>query len=182
MFTVSPRAVKSSRGGPRRATVRRRGRVRLMRGNVGFHGQPGHQGAAAADAVEIRYADPARASAAGLRRSTRRKLIARSPTQGIATRRLGAAGEAVRSRCTRTAWARAHGEHIDPEDGLEHIFELHDRRAALSRRHRRRSARRNCLATVPTAALSGSEHIDAQRRRGRIFPDRRFENLDDAGA
>jgi RimJ/RimL family protein N-acetyltransferase len=107
-----------------RAMVLRDG-GRTMVGNIGFHGEPGINAAGALAALEIGY---------GVRPDRRR--------QGYATEAVGALLDWARGQgishfvasvapdnepslaiVRKLGFVRT-GEHIDPEDGLEHVFEL----------------------------------------------------------
>ena len=96
-----------------------------MVGNIGFHGEPGINAAGALAALEIGY---------GVRPDRRR--------QGYATEAVGALLDWARGQgishfvasvapdnepslaiVRKLGFVRT-GEHIDPEDGLEHVFEL----------------------------------------------------------
>ena len=109
-----------------RAMVRGEG-GRLMIGNVGFHGEPGVNAASAPDALEIGY---------GVGLEHRRQGYATEAVEGL----IGwARGEGIHHFIASVApdnepslaiirklgFVRT-GEHIDPEDGLEHVFELRD--------------------------------------------------------
>jgi RimJ/RimL family protein N-acetyltransferase len=99
---------------------------RLMIGSIGFHGEPGVNAKDAAGALEIGYS---------IRPEHRRRGYATEAVEGM----LGwARGEGIRHFVASVApdnepsLAIIHklgfvrtGEHIDPEDGLEHVFELH---------------------------------------------------------
>lgn len=98
---------------------------RLVVGNAGFHGQPGVNAADAADALEIGY---------GISPKHRRQGYA---TEAVAALLDWARGEGISHFVASVApdnqpsLAIIHklgfvrtGEHIDPEDGLEHVFEL----------------------------------------------------------
>ena len=109
-----------------RAMVLREG-GREMIGNAGFHGEPGVNSASAPDALEIGY---------GVLLDHRRQGYASEAVEGL----LGwARGEGIHhfvasvspdnepslAIIRKLGFVRT-GEHIDPEDGLEHVFELHD--------------------------------------------------------
>jgi [ribosomal protein S5]-alanine N-acetyltransferase len=99
----------------------------LMVGNAGFHGEPGVNSANAADAVEIGY---------GILPPHRRLGYATEAVEGL----LGwarkqrihhfvasvAPDNAPSLQIIRKLGFVRTGEHIDPEDGLEHVFELRD--------------------------------------------------------
>jgi [ribosomal protein S5]-alanine N-acetyltransferase len=109
-----------------RAMVRREG-GREMIGNAGFHGEPGVNSASAPDALEIGY---------GVRLEHRRQGYATEAVEGLIgwARSEGihhfvasvAPGNEPSLAIIRKLGFVRTGEHIDPEDGLEHVFELHD--------------------------------------------------------
>ena len=109
-----------------RAIVRRDGK-RLMIGNVGFHGEPGVNAAHAADAVEIGYGIRPEHRRQGYATEAAEALIAWARTQGIAhfVASVSPDNEPSLAIIRKLGFVRT-GEHIDPEDGLEHVFELHD--------------------------------------------------------
>jgi [ribosomal protein S5]-alanine N-acetyltransferase len=110
-----------------RAIVLRGGGRRPMIGNVGFHGGPGVNAAGKPEAVEIGYG-----------------IVPAHRRQGYATEAVGALldwarGEGISHfvalvapdnepslKIIRKLGFVRTGEHIDPEDGLEHVFELAD--------------------------------------------------------
>ena len=99
----------------------------VMIGNVGFHGEPGVNAASAADALEIGY---------GVQPEHRRQGFATEAVEGL----IGwARAEGIRHFVASVSPDNAPslaiirklgfvrtGQHIDPEDGLEHVFELRD--------------------------------------------------------
>jgi ribosomal-protein-alanine N-acetyltransferase len=109
-----------------RAIVRREGE-RLMVGNVGFHGQPGVNAVSAADALEIGYGIQPEHRRQGYATEAVEGLIAWARAQGIAHFVASVAPDNAPSLAIirKLGFVRT-GEHIDPEDGLEHVFELHD--------------------------------------------------------
>lgn len=109
-----------------RAIVRRKGE-RLMIGNVGFHGQPGVNAASAPDALEIGYGVQPEHRRQGYASEAAEGLIGWARTQGIGhfVASVAPDNEPSLSIIRKLGFVRT-GEHIDPEDGLEHVFELHD--------------------------------------------------------
>ena len=109
-----------------RAIVRRE-EERLMIGNVGFHGQPGVNAASAPDALEIGYGIQPEHRRQGYATEAVKGLIGWARTQGIAHFVASVAPDNVPSLAIirKLGFVRT-GQHMDPEDGLEHIFELHD--------------------------------------------------------
>ena len=109
-----------------RAIVRREGE-RLMVGNVGFHGEPGVNAAYAADAVEIGYGVRPEHRRQGYATEAAEALIAWARTQGIAhfVASVAPDNEPSLAIIRKLGFVRT-GKHIDPEDGLEHVFELRD--------------------------------------------------------
>jgi [ribosomal protein S5]-alanine N-acetyltransferase len=104
-----------------------RSRRRPMIGNVGFHGKPGVNAAGNPEAVEIGYG-----------------IVPEHRRQGYATEAVGALLDWARAegishfvasvapdnepslKIIRKLGFVRTGEHMDPEDGLEHVFELAD--------------------------------------------------------
>ena len=109
-----------------RAIVRREGE-RLMVGNVGFHGPPGVNAAYVADAVEIGYGIRPEHRRQGYATEAVEALIAWARTQGITHFVASVSPDNAPSLAIirKLGFVRT-GEHIDPEDGLEHVFELQD--------------------------------------------------------
>jgi [ribosomal protein S5]-alanine N-acetyltransferase len=100
---------------------------RLMVGNAGFHGEPGVNSANAADAVEIGYGILPPHRRQGYATEAVEGLLGWARTQGIYHFVASVAPDNVPSLAIirKLGFVRT-GEHIDPEDGLEHVFELRD--------------------------------------------------------
>ena len=100
---------------------------RLMVGNAGFHGEPGVNSADAADAVEIGYGILPPHRRQGYASEAVEGLLDWARTQGIHHFVASVAPDNAPSLAIiRKLGFERTGEHIDPEDGLEHVFELHD--------------------------------------------------------
>jgi [ribosomal protein S5]-alanine N-acetyltransferase len=100
---------------------------RLMVGNAGFHGEPGVNSANAADAVEIGYAILPRYRRLGYATEAVEGLLGWARKQGIHHFVASVAPDNAPSlQIIRKLGFVRTGEHIDPEDGLEHVFELRD--------------------------------------------------------
>lgn len=100
---------------------------RLMVGNAGFHGEPGVNSADAAEAVEIGYGILAGHRGQGYATEAVEGLLGWARTQGIRHFVASVAPDNAPSLAIirKLGFVRT-GEHIDPEDGLEHVFELRD--------------------------------------------------------
>jgi [ribosomal protein S5]-alanine N-acetyltransferase len=100
---------------------------RLMVGNAGFHGEPGVNSADAADAVEIGYGILPPHRGQGYATEAVEGLLGWARTQGIHHFVASVAPDNAPSLAIilKLGFVRT-GEHIDPEDGLEHVFELRD--------------------------------------------------------
>jgi RimJ/RimL family protein N-acetyltransferase len=98
---------------------------RLVVGNAGFHGQPGVNAVDAADALEIGYGISPNHRRQGYATEAIAALIAWARTQGIDHFVASVAPDNKPSLAIihKLGFVRT-GEHIDPEDGLEHVFEL----------------------------------------------------------
>jgi RimJ/RimL family protein N-acetyltransferase len=109
-----------------RAMVRREG-GREMIGNVGFHGAPGVNSASAPDALEIGYGVRLEHRREGYATEAVEGLIGWARSEGIHHFVASVAPDNVPSLAIirKLGFVRT-GEHIDPEDGLEHVFELSD--------------------------------------------------------
>jgi [ribosomal protein S5]-alanine N-acetyltransferase len=109
-----------------RAIVRREG-SRVMVGNVGFHGQPGVNAANNESALEIGYAILPEHRRQGYATEAVEALMGWARTQGIShfVASVAPANEPSLAIIRKLGFVRT-GEHIDPEDGLEHVFELQD--------------------------------------------------------
>ena len=100
---------------------------RLMVGNAGFHGEPGVNSANAAGAVEIGYGILPPHRRRGYATEAVVGLLGWARTQGIHHFVASVAPDNAPSLAIigKLGFVRT-GEHIDPEDGLEHVFELRD--------------------------------------------------------
>jgi [ribosomal protein S5]-alanine N-acetyltransferase len=100
---------------------------RPMVGNAGFHGEPGVNSADAADAVEIGYGILPPHRRQGYAAEAVGGLLGWARTQGIHHFVASVAPDNTPSLAIiqKLGFVRT-GEHIDPEDGLEHVFELRD--------------------------------------------------------
>jgi ribosomal-protein-alanine N-acetyltransferase len=100
---------------------------RLMVGSAGFHGEPGINSADAADAVEIGYGILPHHRRQGYATEAVEGLLAWARTQGIHHFVASVAPDNAPSLAIirKLGFVRT-GEHMDPEDGLEHVFELRD--------------------------------------------------------
>ena len=109
-----------------RAMVRKEGR-RVMIGNVGFHGEPGVNAASAPDALEIGYGVGPEHRRKGYATEAVEGLIGWARSEGIQhfVASVAPDNEPSLAIIRKLGFVRT-GEHIDPEDGLEHVFELHD--------------------------------------------------------
>jgi [ribosomal protein S5]-alanine N-acetyltransferase len=109
-----------------RAIVRREG-GRVMVGNVGFHGQPGVNATGNELALEIGYGILPGHRGQGYATAAVEGLIEWARTQGIDHFIASVAPDNKPSLAIlrKLGFVRT-GQHIDPEDGLEHVLELHD--------------------------------------------------------
>ena len=109
-----------------RAIVRKEG-GRLMIGNVGFHGQPGVNAAGSDRALEIGYGIQPEHRSQGYATEAVEGLIGWARTEGIDhfVASVSPDNEPSLAIIRRLGFVRT-GQHIDPEDGLEHVFELVD--------------------------------------------------------
>jgi ribosomal-protein-alanine N-acetyltransferase len=107
-----------------RAIVRREG-GRLLVGNVGFHGQPGVNAAGNERALEIGYGVQPEHRRQGYATEAVEGLIGWARTQGIDhfVASVSPDNEPSLAIIRKLGFVRT-GQHIDPEDGLEHVFEL----------------------------------------------------------
>jgi RimJ/RimL family protein N-acetyltransferase len=98
-----------------------------MVGMIGFHGEPGVNEAKAADAVEIGYSIVPGRRGHGYATEAVEGLIGWARTEGIRHFVASVAPDNVPSLAIirKLGFVRT-GQHIDPEDGLEHVFELRD--------------------------------------------------------
>ena len=100
---------------------------RPMVGNAGFHGEPGVNSANAADAVEIGYGILPPHRRQGYASEAVEGLLGWARKQGIHHFVASVAPDNEPSlKIIRKLGFVRTGEHIDPEDGLEHVFELRD--------------------------------------------------------
>lgn len=107
-----------------RAIVHREG-GRVMVGNVGFHGEPGVNAIGSEDALEIGYGILPEHRRQGYATEAVEALIGWARTQGIDHFVASVAPDNEPSLAVlRTLGFVRTGQHIDPEDGLEHVFEL----------------------------------------------------------
>ena len=109
-----------------RAIVRKEG-GRVMIGNVGFHGQPGVNAAGNERALEIGYGVQPEHRRQGYASEAVEGLIGWARTQGIDhfVASVAPDNESSLAIIRKLGFVRT-GEHIDPEDGLEYVFELVD--------------------------------------------------------
>jgi RimJ/RimL family protein N-acetyltransferase len=109
-----------------RAMIRREG-GREMIGNAGFHGEPGVNSASAPDALEIGYGVRLEHRRQGYATEAVEGLIGWARSEGIHhfVASVAPDNEPSLAIIRKLGFVRT-GEHIDPEDGLEHVFELHD--------------------------------------------------------
>jgi RimJ/RimL family protein N-acetyltransferase len=109
-----------------RAMVRSDG-GRVMIGNAGFHGEPGVNAASAPDALEIGYGVRLEHRRQGYATEAVEGLIAWAQSEGIHhfVASVAPDNEPSLAIIRKLGFVRT-GEHIDPEDGLEHVFELSD--------------------------------------------------------
>ncbi len=107
-----------------RAIVRKEG-GRLMIGNVGFHGQPGVNAAGNERALEIGYGVQPEHRRQGYATEAVEGLIGWARTHGIGhfVASVSPDNEPSLAIIRKLGFVRT-GQHIDPEDGLEHVFEL----------------------------------------------------------
>jgi ribosomal-protein-alanine N-acetyltransferase len=107
-----------------RAIVPRDG-ARIMVGNAGFHGEPGVNAADNPDALEIGYGILPEHRRKGYATEAVTALIAWARTQGVDQFVASVAPDNQPSLAIihKLGFVRA-GEHMDPDDGLEHVFEL----------------------------------------------------------
>ena len=98
-----------------------------MIGNVGFHGEPGVNAADAERALEIGYSIQPEHRRRGYATEAVEGMLAWARGQGIRHFVASVAPDNAPSLAIirKLGFVRT-GEHIDPEDGLEHVFELHD--------------------------------------------------------
>jgi RimJ/RimL family protein N-acetyltransferase len=98
---------------------------RLVVGNAGFHGQPGVNAVGAADAVEIGYGISLQHRRQGYATEAVGALLDWARGQGIShfVASVAPDNEPSLAIVRKLGFVRT-GEHIDPEDGLEHVFEL----------------------------------------------------------
>jgi RimJ/RimL family protein N-acetyltransferase len=108
-----------------RAIIRREGGVLV--GNIGFHGEPGVNAAGEARALEIGYGILPEHRRQGYATEAVDALVGWARTQGIDHFVASVAPDNVPSLAIirKLGFVRT-GQHIDPEDGLEHVFELRD--------------------------------------------------------
>ena len=104
-----------------------RGEGRTMIGSVGFHGEPGVNSADAGDAVEIGYAILPAYRGRGYAAEAVEALLGWARGQGLShfVASVAPDNEPSLAIIRKLGFVRT-GEHIDPEDGLEHVYELHD--------------------------------------------------------
>jgi [ribosomal protein S5]-alanine N-acetyltransferase len=102
-----------------------RGEGRPMVGNVGFHGPPGVNAADNDGALEIGYGVQPEHRGQGYATEAVEGLIAWARTQGIDhfVASVAPDNEPSLAIIRKLGFVRT-GQHIDPEDGLEHVFEL----------------------------------------------------------
>jgi RimJ/RimL family protein N-acetyltransferase len=98
---------------------------RSMIGNVGFHGEPGVNSALAPDALEIGYGIRAEHRRQGFASEAVAALLDWARAQGVShfVASVAPDNEPSLAIVHKLGFVRT-GEHIDPEDGLEHVFEL----------------------------------------------------------
>jgi ribosomal-protein-alanine N-acetyltransferase len=109
-----------------RAIVRRERRP-VMVGNVGFHGGPGVNAAGVESALEIGYGILPEHRRQGYATEAVEALIEWARRQGIDHFVASVAPDNKSSLAIigKLGFVRT-GQHIDPEDGLEYVFELRD--------------------------------------------------------
>jgi ribosomal-protein-alanine N-acetyltransferase len=109
-----------------RAIVRKNG-GRLMIGNVGFHGQPGVNAGGKERALEIGYGVQSEHRRQGYASEAVDGLIGWARMQGIDhfVASVSPDNEPSLAIIRKLGFVRA-GQHTDPEDGLEYVFELRD--------------------------------------------------------
>ena len=102
-----------------------RGTRRTMVGNVGFHGPAGVNAADSERALEIGYGVLPEHRRQGYASEAVEGLLAWARTQGIDhfVESVAPDNEPSLAIIRKLGFVR-RGEHIDPEDGLEHVFEL----------------------------------------------------------
>jgi RimJ/RimL family protein N-acetyltransferase len=102
-----------------------RGEERAMVGNVGFHGEPGVNAAGAPEALEIGYGVRAEYRGQGYATEAVVALLDWARAEGIShfVASVAPDNEPSLTIVRKLGFVRT-GEHIDPEDGLEHVFEL----------------------------------------------------------
>ena len=100
---------------------------RPLIGHVGFHGEPGLNSAAAPAAVEIGYSILPEHRRRGYASEAVAALLDWARTQDIHHFVASVAPDNAPSLAIiqKLGFVRT-GEHIDPEDGLEHVYELRD--------------------------------------------------------
>ena len=100
---------------------------RMMVGNAGFHGAPGVNVPGEPRALEIGYAILAEHRRRGYATEAVAGLIGWARAEGISHFVASVAPDNEPSLEIVRKLGFVHtGEHIDPEDGLEHVFELRD--------------------------------------------------------
>lgn len=102
-----------------------RGTGRAMVGNVGFHGPPGVNATDSEGALELGYGVLPEHRRQGYASEAVEGLIAWARTQGIDhfVASVAPANAPSLAIIRKLGFVRT-GQHIDPEDGLEHVFEL----------------------------------------------------------
>jgi [ribosomal protein S5]-alanine N-acetyltransferase len=102
-----------------------RGEGHLLVGNAGFHGEPGVNAAGAPRALEVGYGILPEHRRQGYAREAVQGLLGWARTQGIDhfVASVAPDNEPSLAIIRKLGFVRT-GEHIDPEDGLEHVFEL----------------------------------------------------------
>jgi [ribosomal protein S5]-alanine N-acetyltransferase len=99
-----------------------------MIGNVGFHGEPGVNAVGNPDAVEIGYSIEPEHRRQGYATEAVQALLDWARAEGITHFVASVAPDNEPSLAIiRTLGFVRTGEHVDREDGLEHVFELDDR-------------------------------------------------------
>jgi RimJ/RimL family protein N-acetyltransferase len=98
---------------------------RSLIGNVGFHGEPGVNSALASNALEIGYGVSAEHRRQGFATEAVVALLDWARAQGVShfVASVAPDNEPSLAIVRKLGFVRT-GEHIDPEDGLEHVFEL----------------------------------------------------------
>jgi RimJ/RimL family protein N-acetyltransferase len=104
-----------------------RGTSHVMVGNVGFHGPPGVNATNSGRALELGYGVLPEHRRQGYASEAVEGLIAWARAQGIDhfVASVAPANEPSLAIIRKLGFVRT-GQHIDPEDGLEHVFELRD--------------------------------------------------------